>query len=58
MCETLIEDGTLEQNILIGNVAKDSNTWLAKARANKARFGKWSKYYNYDLNSLKYIGEK
>ena len=58
MSESLIEDGNLEQNILIGSVAKDSNIWLANARADKERWGEWSMYYDCDLDSLKYIGEK
>ena len=58
MCESLIEDGSLEQNVLIGSVAKDANIWLANARADKARWGNWSMYYDCDLDSLKYIGER
>ena len=58
MCESLIADGNLEQNVLIGSVAKDANIWLANARADKARWGNWSMYYDCDLDALKYIGER
>lgn len=58
MYESVSEGQSDVENIALSETANKYNQWLRNARLNKKRFGAFSKYYNQDLENLKYIGEK
>jgi hypothetical protein len=55
MAESVIEGADSMQTIAIAEEVIEYNKWLAEARASKAAYKNWTKYYFTDLSELDYI---
>lgn len=53
--ELAVENGEPLENIAITQTIINQNTWLANAKASKATYGCFSKYYNVNLDDLEPI---